>query len=313
MPPLVVVLGASGYIGSAVTAALATRPIRLRAVGRTTPAIPDNATADITTHTADLTDPESVAAAVKDADAVMHLVARTSGWREPGAEAQGERVNVGVMKDVLAALGEQAGKPIVIYAGSTSQVGLPPTTRLDGTEPDHPETPFDRQKLAAERLLLAEDGIRGISLRMPTAYGHSPTTGSVGNGVLTFMARRALAGEQITMWHDGTVRRDLLHVSDAAAAFVAALDHADALSGRFWLVGTGVGTPLGDVFRTISGLAAQHTGNGPVPVVSVPPPGAVSEADLRSVSVDATPFRTLTGWRPAADLTEALRATVAAA
>jgi len=67
------------------------------------------------------------------------------------------------------------------------------------------------------------------------------------------------------------------------------------------------------VFRTIAGLAAERTGTEPVPVVSVEPPGAVSEADLRSVVIDAAAFRARTGWRPTADLHEALRATVAAA
>lgn len=318
--PLVAVLGASGFIGSVVTAALAERPIRLRAVGRTRSVVPAGGAADVEIRTADLTVREELADAVAGADAIVHLVARTTGWREPGAEAAGERVNVGVLRDLLDVLRERRdpGKPapVVVYTGSTSQVGVPPRTRLDGTEADLPEIPFDRQKLAAEQLLLAAGAagvVRGVSLRLPTAFGHSPVTGALDSGVLTFMARRALAGEPITMWHDGTVQRDLLYVRDAASAIVAALDHADALAGRHWLIGTGVGAPLGDVFRTIAALAAERTGTDPVPVVSVEPPGVVSETDLRSVVIDAGAFRARTGWRPAADLNEALRATVEAA
>jgi len=318
--PLVAVLGASGFIGSVVTAALAERPIRLRAVVRTRSVVPSGGAADLEVRTADLTDAGALEDAVDGADAIVHLVARTSGRREPGAEAAGERVNVGVMRDLLDVLRKRPDTgglaPVVVYAGSTSQVGVPPRTRLDGTETDRPEIPFDRQKLAAERLLLeagAAGVVRGVSLRLPTAFGHSPVTGALDSGVLTFMTRRALAGEPITMWHDGTVQRDLLYVRDAVSALVAALDHADALAGRHWLVGTGVGSPLGEVFRTIAELAAERTGTEPVPVLSVEPPGTVSETDLRSVVIDAGAFRERTGWHPKADLREALRATVAVA
>lgn len=71
------------------------------------------------------------------------------------------------------------------------------------------------------------------------------------------------------MWHDGTVRRDLVHVEDIASAFAAALAHPDALAGRHWLLGAGRGDALGDVFRLIAGITSEHTGAPPVEVTSV--------------------------------------------
>jgi reductase EvaE/reductase VcaE len=151
-----------------------------------------------------------------------------------------------------------------------------------------------------------------VSLRLPTVFGEGAVPGTADRGVVAAMARRALAGQEITMWHDGTVRRDLVHVRDIAAAFSAALDHAGQLSGRHWLLGAGRGDRLGDVFRTVAARAAARTGAGPVPVVSVTPPEHAPETDFRSVTIDSSAFRAATGWRPAVGLTEGLDRTVAA-
>ncbi|MFC4013712.1 NAD-dependent epimerase/dehydratase [Nonomuraea purpurea] len=304
--PLITVLGASGFVGSAVLSALAERPVTVRAVARRPATVSWTGRADFETRAADLTVAGNLSAAVAGADAVVHLVLDTVGWRDADPLASA-RVNVGVMRDLLDCLRSSPRRgrpPVVAFAGSVSQVGPVLKMPIDGTEPDRPQTVYDRQKQSAENLLKQASGagvVRGLSLRLPTVFG-----GGGDRGVLAAMARRALAGEPISMWHDGTVERDLLHVRDVADAFVAALDHADALTGRHWLLGRGRSTPIGEVFRMIAELASAHTGRPPVPVVSVPPPADAPGTDFAGVSVDASAFRSVTGWRPRLPLDEAL-------
>ncbi|MBL7253420.1 NAD-dependent epimerase/dehydratase family protein [Paractinoplanes lichenicola] len=312
--PLVTVLGATGFVGSAVLAALAGRDLRLRAVARRPAVGPAGARAEVEVVTADLTDRAALAAAVKDADVVIHTLLCEGGWRA-AAEPDGERVNVGVMRDLLDVAANPDRPPLVIYAGAASQVGAPPREPLDGTEPDRPGTVYDEQKLTAERLLLAasEAGlVRGVGLRLPTVFGEGTVPGTADRGVVAAMARRALDGQEITLWHDGTVRRDLVHIADIAAAFVAAVDHPAELAGRAWLLGAGRGDALGDVFRTVARLAAARTGGTAVPVVSVQPPAHAPRTDFLSVTIDSTPFRTATGWLPRVPLDEGLSRTVTA-
>ncbi|MCF2125334.1 NAD-dependent epimerase/dehydratase [Strepomyces sp. STD 3.1] len=312
--PLVAVLGATGFVGSAVLAALAGQELRLRAVARRPAVVPHGARADVEVVTADLTDRDALSAAVKDADVVIHALLCEGGWRA-AAEPGGERVNVGVLRDLLDLVADPDRPPLVIYAGAASQVGPPPREPLDGSEPDLPGTVYDEQKLAAERLLLeasAAGAVRGVGLRLPTVYGEGTVPGTADHGVVAAMARRALAGQEITLWHDGTVRRDLVHIADIAAAFAAAVDHPAELAGRTWLLGAGRGDALGDVFRTVARHAAARTGRPPVPVVSVQPPAHAPETDFLSVTIDSTPFRSVTGWRPRVPLDEGLERTVAA-
>lgn len=314
--PLITVLGASGFVGSAVTRALARRPVRLRAVARR-PSVVAPGPAETAVVTADLTDRAALAEAVAGSDAVVHLLLADGGWRAAETDPGAERVNVGVMRDLVDVLRpsrRDAAPPLVVYGGAASQVGVPPREPLDGTEPDHPGTAYDRQKLTAERILKAATGqgrVRGIALRLPTVFGESAGHGAGDRGVVSAMARRALDGAALTMWHDGTVRRDLVHVEDVAAAFTAALDHPGPLAGGHWLIGAGRGDALGDVFRLVADAASAHTGRPPVAVESVDPPPHAPPTDFRSVTIDSAPFRAATGWRPRIPLAEGVRRTVA--
>ncbi|MGW3498363.1 NAD-dependent epimerase/dehydratase family protein [Streptomyces sp. NPDC001020] len=314
----VVVLGASGFVGSAVTAALARHPVRLRAVARRPSSVPYRPDATVDTRLADLTSARELADAVAGADVVVHLVMHSGGWRAAESDPAARAANVGVMENLCRTLGHErrAGPPpLVLYAGAASQVGLTDDRPLDGSEPDAPYTVYDEQKLAAEQVLkeaTAAGAVRGVSLRLPTVFGHVDAPHAADRGVVSFMVRRALAGEPLTLWHDGTVKRDLVHVEDVAQAFVVALGHADALVGRHWLLGAGRGDPLGDVCRTVADLVAARLGRPPVPVVSVEPPPTAPATDFRSVTIDSSAFRSVTGWRPRIPLHTALERTVAA-
>ncbi|MFD8551934.1 NAD-dependent epimerase/dehydratase family protein [Streptomyces fradiae] len=318
-PPLIAVLGATGFVGSAVLRLLATREVRLRAVSRRPAAVPPGAAADVEVHTADLTEPGAMAAAVEGADTVVLATlysAATATWRVEDGDSAAERVNVGLARDLVDALAARApGGPLprVVFTGAASQVGPTGKEVLDGTEEDRPAGPYDRQKLAAERVLL-DAHARGVclatSLRLPTVFGYGPGSTARDRGVVSAMTRRALAGEPITMWHDGSVRRDLLYVEDLARAVVAGVDHAETLAGRHWLLGTGEGRPLGPVFQQVAVLVSDRTGRPPVPVVSVEPPAHAEAGDFADVTIDASAFRTATGWAPRTPLAEALRRTV---
>jgi nucleoside-diphosphate-sugar epimerase len=310
--PLVTVLGASGFVGTAVARELAARPIRLRLVARREVNAPAGALAEIESHPADLTAPGAMAAAVDGADAVVHLLAYIKGashWRVSEGDDAAERVNVGLLRDLVDAVRTAGTKPAVLFAGAVSEVGTAAGERVLGDEDDRPASEYDRHKLAAETALRAahaEGVLRGVTLRLPTVYGRGTDPAAPERGVVAAMMRKALAGEPLTMWNDGTVARDLVCVDDIARAFAAGLDHADALAGRHWLLGSGIPVPVGELFNRIAEAVADATGTPPVPVRRVVPEHA-DPADGLGFVVGSTAFGDVTGWAPQVPLEDGLR------
>jgi nucleoside-diphosphate-sugar epimerase len=311
--PLVVVLGASGFLGSALTRALARRPVRLRLVARRETPVPAGAVAAVEVCRTDLAAPGALAAAVEGADAVFHLAAATdAGWRVAEGDTAAERMNVGLVRDLAEAAGAGARRPVVVFPSTTTHLGDDPGRAPD---PGRVRSPYVRQKLLAEGVLAdatAAGVLRGVSLCLPTAFGHGPGTTAPDRGVVATMTRRALAGDPLTVWGDGSVRRDPVYVDDVVDAFLAALDHADRLAGTYWNIGTGRGVTLRTLFTGVSAAVAAHTGRPAVPVVSVAPPASADPADSEDVVVDPGPFTAATGWTARVGLEEALRRTVTA-
>lgn len=301
----VVVLGASGFIGTALSRALAQRPVRLRLVSRRPPPVPCDPVADVEVCSTDLTQPGALAAAVEAADVVVHLVAHS--WRAADEATVGERVNVGLVRDLVSVCRATRRNPFVVFAGT----GLNGDDHIDRV-PTSPRSAYCTQKLTAERVLelaTTEGALRAVTLRLPPVFGYEPGTRP---NIVETMARKALDGDALTLWNDGTVRRDLVHVDDVTAAFMDTLDHLDALAGTYWPVGTGRGAPLGKVFAEIAQVVADRTDQPAVAVTCVPPPPNSLTTDLVDVDIDPARFHAVTGWRPRMSLRDGVIRTVAA-
>ncbi|WP_017609316.1 NAD-dependent epimerase/dehydratase family protein [Nocardiopsis xinjiangensis] len=312
-PRLITVLGASGLLGTAIVRELAQRPVRLRLASRNPPKVPEDRRAHVETCTGDLTEPGAVARAVDGADVVIHLVVHSVGestWRVITEDNKAERVNVGLVHDVLEAIRKQRPEqpPVLLFAGSMSQLVRDPSA-----EEDVPITIYDRHKDAAWQAIeqANEEGlVRGSSLQLATLYSQGPDQGVEDRSVVALMIRQALAGRPITMWFDGAPKRDLLCVDDAAKAFTAALDRIDRTAGRYWLIGRGEETTIGELFTKISETVSEYTGSPPVPVVPVPAADYAVVTDRMDFVLDPGPFEEVTGWSSRVPLEQGLKGAV---
>lgn len=82
-----------------------------------------------------------------------------------------------------------------------------------------------------------EFGLQGATFRLPAVYGYGPHLTAfingklVDTGLLCFI-NRAREGEPVELWGDPDAGKDLLFVKDAAAAYIAALE-SDKTSGMY--------------------------------------------------------------------------------
>ncbi len=129
----------------------------------------------------------------------------------------------------------------------TSSQGRP----LSENDPTEPISAYGISKLTAEKfikLFSFNYGLRYVILRFSNPYGPSQNALRPQGAVGVFL-NKALAGEEIAIWGDGTTIRDYIYEDDLGAA-VAAAANSPSLQGVY-NVGTGKGTSLNELVKMI--------------------------------------------------------------
>ena len=172
------------------------------------------------------------------ADAIVHLAAQTgvvSSIEDPNRD---HSVNVLGTLNVLE-VARRLGVRRVVFASSNAVVGEE-TPPINWTRIPRPVSPYGASKLAAEGYCFAchkTYGIETIVLRFANAYGpHSAHKTSV---VARFLSL-ALSGEPLTIYGEGSQKRDFVYVGDLCRVILLALD--EATPSGVYQVGTGVQT-----------------------------------------------------------------------
>jgi CDP-paratose 2-epimerase len=142
-------------------------------------------------------------------------------------------------------------------------------------------------------------GLRTAVLRMSCIYGPRQF-GTEDQGWIAHFLRQAVQGKPIVIYGDGLQVRDALHVSDAVAAWLAALDRIDAIRGGVFNLGGGPGQTVSLI--ELLDLIGELRGTMPRVRFADWRPGDQPwyVSDIRAVS------RAL-GWQPRVDLRAGLR------
>ena len=131
------------------------------------------------------------------------------------------------------------------------------------TRPDRLDfhTPYGCSKGAADQYVLdyaRSFGLPTCVLRMSCIYGPRQM-GTEDQGWVAHFLIRALAGEPITLYGDGRQVRDILHVEDAARAYIAAWRRIGEVAGRAFNLGGGPANAvsLRQVIAEVEALAGR--------------------------------------------------------
>lgn len=217
------------------------------------------------------------------AEVVFHLAGR-AGVRPSFALEQSYIHDNVVATERVVGAARRAGVRRVVCASSSSVYGDGDAPFREDATPS-PISPYGRTKLEAEQCCLAASGrdLEAVALRYFTVFGpgQRPDMG------LRLFAEAALAGRPITLFGDGSQRRDFTYVHDVVAATVAAAD-APA-SGLAVNVGGGASVSLIEVLDLLRVLVADDL------LVDVQP---FARGDVRVTSADLTRSRELLGFAP---------------
>lgn len=209
-----------------------------------------------TPHQGDVLDPDSLAAAIPDVDAIVHAATAIPTETNPpkAAWAQNDHIRVEGTNHLLAVAGDDIDRfvfPSVVWVARQ-----PDGSTVDHTADRHPDR-GTAGAAAVERLLLeGEHGVDPLVLRNGLFYAHDDAT-------TREFARRAVAGTLPVVGGGLLGRRhgalSRIHPTDAASAIVASLE-AD-LEGLYHVVDD---EPVGiDAF--LAALADQLDADAPGP------------------------------------------------
>lgn len=190
----------------------------------------------------DITNADHALAAAKDIDVIVHLAACTGvapSLEYPRFDCE---TNVFGTLNYLEAAREN-GVENFVFASSGATVGeVEPPIRE--TLPAQPVSPYGASKLAGEGYCSAyyrSFGVKSVALRFGNVYGPGSTHKA---SVVAKFIKRALGGEALYIYGDGSQTRDFIYIDDLVDAIVKAAQ-SDKAAGEIFQIATSRETTVG--------------------------------------------------------------------
>lgn len=257
--------------------------------------------ADVEIVEGSVADPKVVAQLTEGVDGVLHLAGLAGVRASFAAPALYQRVNVEGTAVMLDAA-QKAGVERFVLASSSSVYGnATPLPAREDAPAIVPESPYAASKrgaeLVASAMLRKTPKMRCAALRFFTVYGPRQRP----EMAISMWLRTILRGDKITVFGDGSMRRDFTHVDDIVRGVLAA---ADATPEGYREYNLGSGSPI-----TLTDLVdAMARASGKTPAVQHAP---VPLGDVDATFADIARAKAELGWEPRVKIADGLETVVA--
>ncbi len=304
-PARLLVLGAGGFLGAHVRAAL-------RSAGWHDVALVSRSPGDRTAshpherwHRLDLStaDRDNLAALLRDErpDAVINC----SGVTEGNAVGL-VRGNVVLVADLLAAMADIVPGSRLVQVGSSAEYGAVPIgTPIAEEAPPNPVGMYGLTKLAGSELVLAagrEEEVDAVVLRVFNPIGTGISANTLPGRTVAALRAALTAGERRISLGALDDHRDFVDADDVADAICAAATAAGRLGPRVLNVGSGRATQARDLvtaLASVAGFEGEIAEDRPTPTRSTAVPW--QQADIAAIAE-------LLDWRPRRELAQSIDA-----
>ena len=304
------VTGGLGFIGSNLALALAGADAKVTVVDSLEPRHGGDrenvAGAPVEVIVSDIAERDAVADAVSEADFVFNLAGQVSHLDSMTDPLHDLDINARSQLAFLEHVRKLNPGASVVYASTRQVYGRPQTAPVDETHPLDPVDVNGVSKLAADRLHRLYHRVHAMPatvLRLSNVYGPRQRLDGDHQGFLPAFVRRALDGEAITVFGDGSQRRDCLYVDDAVTALLAAADNPSAY-GEVFNIGHHEHESLLDIAHAVVDAA----GSGEV--VNTRWPEDRARIAIDSYWTDHSKATDVLGWQPTWPLADGLAATL---
>lgn len=298
------VLGGAGFIGSHLVQGLLAEGHQVRIFDRPNLLVPPELRHEprIEWFEGDFLNQDELALAVAGSEVVFHLVSATlpkSSNDNPVYDVEGNIVGTLRLLDMARSNGVRR----VIFASSGGTIyGLPQSLPIAESHPTQPVVSYGITKLTIEKYLHMYHVLHGMEycvLRLANPFGERQRASAAQGAVAVFL-NRALHGETIHIWGDGSVTRDYIYIKDAIGAFIKAMSWQG--EQRVFNIGSGLGLSLNDLLTALEKLLGR-------PVARSYEQGRKFDVSVNVLDISAA--RQCLGWAPQVSFHDGLVNTLA--
>ena len=286
----ILLVGGNGFLGLALARALAAAGHQPHVLSRSTePGQRDG----ISFHRGSQDDADVVLPLLGMCATVVHLASTTTPGLSAGRSSVDAIENLLPAARLLELLDTQVPERLIFVSSGGAIYGNPERLPTDESHPPNPLSSHSAGKMALEAFFTSfahGHRVPFTIVRPANLYGPGQIA-RPGFGLVRTILDRALRGEALEVWGDGSVVRDYLFIDDAVDAFERLIAQPD-LSGTF-NIGSGVGTSI----TGLIGLVERVTGREIGIIVRAP-----REVDVRAIVLNTARLRGATGWMPRTEL-----------
>jgi UDP-glucose 4-epimerase len=304
------VTGGLGFIGSNLALALAGAGAKVTVVDSLEPRHGGDrenvAGAPVEVIVADIADRGAVGGPIGEADFIFNLAGQVSHLDSMTDPLHDLDINARSQLAFLEHVRKLNPGASIVYASTRQVYGRPRTAPVDESHPLDPVDVNGVSKLAADRLHRLYHRVHAMPatvLRLSNVYGPRQRLDGDHQGFLPAFVRRALEGEAITVFGDGSQRRDCLYVDDAVSALLAVADNPSAYGEVF-----NIGHHEHESLLEIGHAVVTAAGSGEV--VSTPWPEDRARIAIDSYWTDHSKATSMLDWQPTWSLSDGLAATL---
>lgn len=251
----ILLLGAAGFIGTNLTIELAKKTEdEITLVDRSKAFFKPIVSMDLkNVHIleADLTVDMDFDSILKDQEVVYHLVSTTVPTTSNQHISQELVSNVIFSANLFEACIRCGVKKVVFVSSGGTVYGKEVDCPLKEKTATNPISSYGVQKITIEKLLYLYRYMYGLDyriIRLANPYGPYQRPNGVLGAVTTF-TYKALKGDEITVYGDGSVVRDFIYIDDAIRAIMKIVNGEN--KHRTFNLGCGYGTSIKQVLETI--------------------------------------------------------------
>ncbi len=306
----VLVTGGLGFIGLNSCARLLELGAEVTVLDNFEPTRPTPAYEAVRGHirlaVADIRDSEKVERVVRDQQIILNLAGKSGAADSNKTPLNDLDVNCRGHLTILEACRTFNPQVTIVFPSSRLVYGKPRYLPVDELHPLAPESIYAAHKLAVENYHLIYGRLHGLKatvLRISNPYGPFQAGEGRSYGIANAFIQSAVCGTPISLFGDGSQRRDYLYIDDLVHGLLCSAS-VEAARGNIYNIGDGKGTSL----MELAELALQAAGRGSI--VQVPWPEEYRAIETGDYLSDITRAKEELGWQPVTEMGEGIRRTV---